>query len=148
MLTPLHLDRQLEEAGTRGVLRNLGRWIQMPCPFVIYRDPPAGRRSVERQLMDRRVFPSDAWAGADSALAKTVCQIIQQELGWPNSSFIPEDPVSLLLAGYDLDDLYAVYEIADECGAKIADKEEYRQRISGWTVGQLLSDIKTRQIRN
>ena len=66
-----------------------------------------GRGTVEQiaeQLELRPSFPAEAWGSEDrAAFAAAVGRIIAEEIGWPNSHFLPDDPLDLVFycAGSD-----------------------------------------------
>jgi hypothetical protein len=55
------------------------------------------REPLAAQLRQRPSFPADAW-GPDhrAAFAAAVGRIIADELGWPNSHFVPDDPLEIV----------------------------------------------------
>lgn len=66
-----------------------------------------GRRTVEQlaeQLRQRPTFPAASWGSDDrAAFAAAVGRIVAEEIGWPNSHFLPDDPLEIVLycAGSD-----------------------------------------------
>lgn len=52
---------------------------------------------LAEQLKHRTSFPADAW-GSDNraAFAAAIGHIIAEELAWPNSHFLPDDPLELV----------------------------------------------------
>jgi hypothetical protein len=60
----------------------------------------SGRATVDQlaeQLKQRPSFPADAWGSGDRAsFAASVGRIVADELAWPNSHFLPDDPLELV----------------------------------------------------
>jgi hypothetical protein len=66
-----------------------------------------GRSTAEQiaeQLKLRPSFPAEAWGSDDrAAFAAALGRIVADEIGWPNSHFLPDDPLDVVLysAGSD-----------------------------------------------
>ena len=59
---------------------------------------------IAEQLKLRPSFPAEAWGSDDrAAFAAAVGHIVADEIGWPNSHFLPDDPLEILFycAGSD-----------------------------------------------
>src|SRR5579885_1977492 len=57
------------------------------------------RRNLERQLALREEFPVDEWrdTGLPAGAVTQFATILAQRMKWPNTSFLPNDPIRLLL---------------------------------------------------
>jgi hypothetical protein len=145
---PLHIDEALENAAKAGAAKRLGRWLQKYSPLLIYRDPPYGLTSVEHQLRQRQASSAAAWAGLGSlADIQCVLEIIQREMSWPNSYFIPDDPATLVLSGRDFDSIITIMSIEERFGVSYSDSDVERITEEAWTLGQFVQDVAHRATR-
>jgi hypothetical protein len=142
---PLTVDDQIEEAARAGRWKTFGRRLQEYSPFLLYRDPPFGRKSAESQLSRRTLFPNGSWATvAPFVDVQVILTIIEQELRWPNNHFIPEDSVRLVMTGYELDDAYALLEIQKHYGICFSKDDFQTIHREQWTLGQFVREILRR----
>jgi len=145
--------RPLEAPKIASIDRNAGlteRFMRfIPILGWAIADAMWGRRTrhivlkIERQLEEREKPPESIW-GPDPeriALAKTVCNVITEELSWPNDYFIPEDPVNILLWSHveGLDDVEAVMQLEEKLGVKIT--EEQAAEWSNGTLSQMIDSL-------
>ena len=102
---------------------------------------------IERQLKSRSEPESGLWgeSAAKIALARYVCKVAAEEMGWPNDYFIPDDPVGVVFWAHEdgLDVESAVMEIEEHLGITLDDAE-----VETWfnqTLGEVVESLWVRQ---
>jgi hypothetical protein len=144
-MMPLHVDEDLE-AKERGRLGHvMARWLKRQFPRLAYAGPPPGRRSVYEQLSTRARFPDEQWFefGPQDAVLQ-ILELIQRELAWPNHNFLPDDPLTLVMTGFDLDDVYALRALERQFGVSYS-VGDVQCIINGkWTLGRFVRDVQDR----
>lgn len=62
-----------------------------------WRDQPVVRQ-IGDQLLARPSIPSASWGTTERAeFARFLGNVIADEIGWPNSHFVPDDPLEILM---------------------------------------------------
>ena len=104
-------------------------------------------KKIECQLKSRSEPESGLWgeSAAKIALARFVCHVAAEEMGWPNDHFIPEDPAGIVFWAHDdgLDVTFAVTKIEDHLGIKLEDAA-----VEAWfhqTLGEVVEFVWVRQ---
>ncbi len=106
------------------------------------------RKKYEATLRERPVIPADTWGSPEQqAIAASLLTIIDDNFGWPNSRFVPWDPVAVAMWAYEdgLDDTAAISDIEKEFAVAFTDEEwlKYYQK----TLLDLVDDILERNER-
>lgn len=112
----------------------------------MYRNFPSTLwHNVALQLQGRREFIADAWVGhGDPEEVVWILKLIADGMEWPNSNFIPSDPLDCVLV--DRDDRFSIAEFLaelDESGVCYA--QEDLDQMHGWTLGQFVEDVLKRR---
>lgn len=84
------------------------------------------RKQYEASLRERPVIPADTWGNPDQqAIAASLLTIIDDNFGWPNTRFVPWDPVAVAMWAYDdgLDDTAAISDVEKEFAVAFTDEE-------------------------
>ena len=104
-------------------------------------------RKIESQLKARFEPDSALWGNSSAkiALARFVCKIAAEEMGWPNDYFIPDDPAGVVFWAHEdgLDVESAVMEIEEHLGIQLEDTE-----VEAWfhqTLGDVIEFLWVRQ---
>lgn len=104
-------------------------------------------KKIEGQLK-ARPEPDDALWGGNAAkinLARSVCKIAAEEMGWPNDYFIPDDPAGVVFWAHEdgLDVESAVLEIEQcmEIKLEVAEVEAWFYQ----TLGEVVEFLWARQ---
>jgi len=104
-------------------------------------------KKIERQLKSRSELESALWgvSAAKIALARFVCKVAAEEMGWPNDYFIPDDPAGVVFWAHEdgLDVEAAVMEIEEHLDIKLEDAE-----VEAWfnqTLGEVVDFLWQRQ---
>jgi hypothetical protein len=100
-----------------GWFLNQSRWQHWAGPV---------RTQYEATLRDRPVIPADIWGNPDQqAIAATLLTIIDDNFGWPNTRFVPWDPVAVAMWAYEdgLDDMAAISDIEKAFGVTFTNEE-------------------------
>jgi len=84
------------------------------------------RMSYEKTLRERPDIPITVW-GSDhqQAVALKLLMVIDDNFGWPNTRFVPWDPVCVAMWAYEdgLDDTAAMSDIEKALGVTFTDEE-------------------------
>ncbi len=100
-------------------------------------------RSIEQQLRERP-DTSELWGSEPRRreLSSAVRTLIEEEFGWPNDHFIPDDPFGIACWGHEdgLDAVSAVTRIKKEFGFHQPDSEWERLWFHG-TLGEFVDHI-------
>ena len=104
-------------------------------------------KKIKCQLKSR-CEPEGALWGANAAkieLARFVCRVAAEEMGWPNDYFIPDDPASIVFWAHEdgLDVTFAVMEIEHHLDIKLENAE-----VEAWfdqTLGEVVEFLWVRQ---
>ena len=145
MYEPLHLPEDEPQSKTWG--SRLGHFVI--DGFGMSRKA----KYLVAQMKQRGPILEEAW-GPDAkrrALAKEISVIIQDEIGWPNAHFIPEDPFSLVIFNIYWDGSYMdgmeieciAFRMAQLTGADHFDDQVWTalwERTLGEVVDALLED--------
>ena len=107
-----------------GWILNQSRWQHWARPV---------RKQYEAVLRERPIIPADTWGNSDQqAVAASLLTIIDDNFGWPNTRFVPWDPVAVAMWAYEdgLDDTAAISDVEKEFGVAFTDEEwlEYYQK--------------------
>ena len=91
------------------------------------------RRSYEKTLRERPNIPVTVWGNQhQQAAALKLLSIINDNFGWPNTRFVPWDPVVVVMWAYEdgLDDAAAISDIEKGFSVAFTDEEwlEYYRR--------------------
>jgi len=100
-----------------GWLWNHLRWQRWASPI---------RSRYEATLRGRQEVPIEVWGDeAHQAVAIRILAIINDNFGWPNTRFVPWDPVCVAMWAYEdgLDDMAAISDIEKEFGVTFTDNE-------------------------
>ena len=100
-----------------GWLWNQLRWQRRAGP---------NRSAYEMTLRERPDIPVSVWGNAhQQAVASKLLTIIDDNFGWPNTRFVPWDPVCVAMWAYEdgLDDTAAMSDIETAFGVVFADDE-------------------------
>ena len=113
MYQPLHIDELLEQPAPppgrwsfRRIAFNLDRftkWLNQFVPLRLHYELSKGRKSAETQLAGREEFPEAEWIDAGYSIdeVRKLLELLRWGLDWPNTHFVPDDPLELvLLDGY------------------------------------------------
>lgn len=122
-----------------GWLLNQTRWQHWARPV---------RQQYEAALRDRPVIPADTWGNPEQqAIADLLLAIIDDNFGWPNTRFVPWDPVAVAMWAYEdgLDDTAAISDIEKAFLVTFTDEKwlEYYQK----TLFDLVDGIHERSKR-
>jgi hypothetical protein len=144
-MMPLQVDEDLEAKEKSRLGHVVGRWLKRQFPRLAYTGPPAGRRSAYKQLLTRSLFPCEQWVeyGPQDAVLR-ILELVQRELNWPKHNFLPDDPLALVVTGYDLDDVYALNEIKRQFGVSYSDRDMECIVNEQWTLGSFVRDVLKR----
>lgn len=107
-----------------GWILNQSRWQHWARPV---------RKQYEAALRERPIVPADTWGNSDQqAIAASLLTIIDENFGWPNTRFVPWDPVAVAMWAYEdgLDDTAAISDVEKEFGVAFTDEVwlEYYQK--------------------
>jgi hypothetical protein len=91
------------------------------------------RLSYEKTLRERPDIPVTVWGSAhQQAAALKLLMVIDDNFGWPNTRFVPWDPVCVAMWAYEdgLDDTAAIRDIEKAFSVTFTDDEwlEYYQK--------------------
>lgn len=109
-----------------GWILNQSRWQHWAGPV---------RKQYEATLRERPIIPADIWGNAEQqAVAATLLTIIDDNFGWPNTHFVPWDPVVVVMWAYEdgLDDTAAISDIEKAFSVAFTDdawREYYRRTL-------------------
>ena len=104
-------------------------------------------KKIEGQLKARPQPDTAIWGNnaAKVVLAHSVCKVVAEEMGWPNSYFIPDDPAGVVFWAHEdgLDVESAVLEIEQCLEIRLEDAE-----VEAWfsqTLGEVIESLWVRQ---
>ena len=91
------------------------------------------RMAYEKTLLGRPDIPVTVWGNQhQQAAALKLLTIIDDNFGWPNTRFVPWDPVAVAMWAYEdgLDDTAAISDVEKEFAVAFTDEEwlEYYQK--------------------
>jgi hypothetical protein len=122
-------------------------------PFLSWFSPRNTRHAevaeaIRRQLLQRQAPDPAVW-GSDPLrrqTARSLCRRIQEQYGYPNDHFLPEDPVEIVfqIPWDDLEIMEVILRIEGDHDIAIADEEWLRWRTLGDVVDTLT--IKVREL--
>ena len=73
--------------------------------------------AILKQIRDRKAAPRSDWSTPDAKqIADRVARICQEQIGWPNSHFVPDDPFEIMIAlrTGDLCEVEAIMALEEE----------------------------------
>ena len=122
-----------------GWLWNHMRWQRWAGPI---------RSRHEATLRGRQEIPVDTWGdAAHQAIATSILAIIDDNFGWPNTRFVPWDPVCVAMWAYEdgLDDMAAISDIEKAFGVTFTDGE-WLELYAG-TLAELINALLLKAVR-
>lgn len=125
------VDDEIKSKFLRGFLQGWRRlsekypWLGLGALYP-KRTPPEVLQ-IEKQLRNRLSFPIDPWSSiiSQTAQVKTICEVIAQELNWPNCNFIPDDPLKCVFFTADGSDISWIVDIIKDKVSKHVNEEEF-----------------------
>jgi hypothetical protein len=122
-----------------GWLWNHMRWQRWAGPI---------RSRREATLRGRQEIPLETWGDdAHQSVATRILAIIDDDFGWPNTRFVPWDPVCVAMWAYEdgLDDMAAISDIEKAFGVTFTDDEWLR--MYGGTLAELIDVLLLKAVR-
>jgi len=122
-----------------GWLWNHMRWQRWAGPI---------RSRHEATLRGRPEIPLDTWGdAAHLAVATHILAIIDDNFGWPNTRFVPWDPVCVAMWAYEdgLDDMAAISDIEKAFKVTFTD-DEWLEMYAG-TLAELIDVLLLKAVR-
>jgi len=101
---------------------------------------------LRRQLRQRDPSCLGLW-GEDlvrTQLARTISELAEQNLGWPNDYFIPDDAFEVVLwdCHGDLGSAAALMDIYESLGVDLCEDEKEWDLLSGMTFGEVVDFVQ------
>ena len=106
------------------------------------------RSRHEATLRGRKEIPLETWGDdAHQAVATQILAIIEDNFGWPNTRFVPWDPVCVAMWSYEdgLDDMAAISDIEKAFSVTFADAE-WLEMYDG-TLAELIDVLLLKAVR-
>ena len=122
-----------------GWLWNHTRWQRWAGP---------NRMAYEKTLCGRPDIPVTVWGNQhQQAAGLQLLTIIDDNFGWPNTRFVPWDPVSVAMWAYEdgLDDMAAISDIEKAFGVTFTD-DEWLEMYAG-TLAELIDVLLLKAVR-
>lgn len=108
-------------------------------------------KCIAEQLKHRSEVSRDSWkpfCPKEQTIARVIARIAKEEIGWPNTYFIPDDPFEILLwdAGEDLLTTSAVERIESDIGLEGMDDDQWKE-LASQTFGEVVRELLARNVR-
>lgn len=106
------------------------------------------RSRHEATLRERPIIPVTVWGNQhQQAAGLKLLTIIDDNFGWPNTRFVPWDPVCVAMWAYEdgLDDMAAISDIETAFGVTFTD-DEWLEMYAG-TLAELIDVLLLKAIR-
>jgi len=121
--------------------------VTVDAPFIGVRDRVF--KEIVAQMRQRALDSSEFWSefsSAELAVGQSISKIAMEELGWPNSHFIPCDPFEIIMwdGTGDLATAAALDRIEKEFGLRRRSDGEWQELAShafGYVVQKLASEL-------
>jgi len=106
-------------------------WLLSQLRWLCWARP--NRMAYEKTLRERPVIPVTVWGNQhQQAAGLKLLTIIDDNFGWPNTRFVPWDPVCVAMWAYEdgLDDMAAISDVDEAFSVTFTDDEwlEYYQK--------------------
>jgi hypothetical protein len=108
-------------------------------------------KGIAEQLKHRSEVSRDSWkpfCTKEQTIARVIARIAKEEIGWPNTYFIPDDPFEILLwdAGEDLLTTSALERIESDIGLEGMDDDQWKE-LASQTFGEVVCELSARNVR-